>query len=323
MTAGKKAGATRIYNINLNQKYGFKNPVLNRGMFENYINSHKPSPFTLTLLKNPLLSDEEMSKLTGKSVGTIRRFLPTAIQSVIKGKPCIGNYKLNIPELLKLRNKQRNNGKETRGRKPCKKLTTFNGKIKKYIHARLLSLMLDEKSPKSGKVATLPFNFVLEEKIIKYKKLNELMFNGYEYGKDPIQKIKSRIQFKRQTKILKNNKSLAERVVMYNHDINDALLKERESDTYSHILTDYCGTYSTNKETIRHILEKDLVKVGGLVWITLCGRAKRGDSPKKDLPNLIKKSGGNRYKVHTIEGEKLFPYFTSQAMFTTILRRIK
>lgn len=346
MTAGQKAVATRIlqnadviassidvhsqlakrstYDVLLNHRYGFQNNELNRDMFVDYVKLYNPQGLTRILMENPLLSEEKMAKLAGKDVGTIRRFLLTAIQSVIKGKPCIGNFKLNIPELIKIRNKQRNNGMETRGRKPSRKLKTFNGQVKDVvIHNRLVSLIRDKKSPRSGVIATLPFNFVLEKKLLKYNELNELMIHGYEFGKDQSQVVKSRIQFKRQKRILRDDKELSNRVVMYNHDINDALLKEKESDRYAHIFVDYCGMYSTNKQTIQHILENNLVKVGGLIWITLCGRAKRGDSAKKDLPKLIKKAGGNRYKAHSIEGEKLFSYFTSQSMFTTILRRIK
>jgi hypothetical protein len=323
MTAGQKAGATRIYNRKLNERYGFKDPVLSRDMFEDYINLYNPQNLTRTLLENPLLSEQQMAKVAGKDVGTIRRFLPTAIQSVIKKKPCVGNFKLNIPELLKIRNKQRNNGVERRGRKPSRKLKSFNGEVKKILHNRLLGLIRNKRSPKNGVIATLPFDFVLEKRIIKHKDLNGLVFHGYEFGKDQIRAAKSRIQFKRQKKILRDDTQLANRVVMYNHDINDALLKENESDRYAHILVDYCGMYSTNKDAILHIIKNNLVKVGGLVWITLCGRAKRGDSAKKNLPKLIESAGGNRYKAHNIEGEKLFPYFTSQSMFTTILRRIK
>lgn len=208
-----------------------------------------------------------------------------------------------------------------------KPVQTFKSDGKTVVKKAILSCLLDKQSPKKGIVATLPFDFNFEKKLIKIPALSGLNFHGFEFAYHVAIGAESRKRFRSQKKTLRYNKKLAERVVMFNNNINDVLNKDF-SNRYAHILADYCGTFTVNGQTIEHIIKNDLVQVGGIIWVTLSGHDKNGGGTKSKLPALVKKAGGTRYKVEKIDGEKVYQYQSGvgqsgSPMYVMVIRRVK
>ncbi len=205
----------------------------------------------------------------------------------------------------------------------------INGE-KRVIRDFLTKLMLALASPKIGKVLTLPDEFLFEKSIAKIKQLAKLMFVGFEIHRTGVKTEKqARCVYKNQLRIIESTPSLKNRCLQLLKDINEYIMFETVEGSFAHILLDYCGTFSTNKKAIAHVLEYDLVKVGGLIWITLNARDKYDRNTNVNLIKLIKKSGGNRYKFELIDGiNPVYKYQGSDnrlgaPMYTVIIRRVK
>jgi len=201
---------------------------------------------------------------------------------------------------------------------------------KKVIRDFLTKLMLALVSPKIGKVLTLPDEFLFEKSIAKIKQLAQLVFIGFEIHRTGVKTEKqARTDYKNQLRIIESTPLLRNRCLQLLKDINEYIMFETREGSFAHILLDYCGTFSTNKQAIAHVIEHDLVKVGGLIWITLNARDKKDRNTNVNLLKLIKKSGGNRYKFELIDG--LNPIYKYQGsdnrlgapMYTAIIRRVK
>jgi len=187
---------------------------------------------------------------------------------------------------------------------------------------------LDSKSVKTGIVPTLPFNFEFEKMLIKIRALKGLYFNGYEYGYNKTKNTECRNHFKVQLRMLEEDKALAKRILVRFENINKVLVFGGENQ-YAHIFADYCGNFSTNKDAIEHIISNNLIKKGGLLWITLNSRSTNGDRDIKNvLPKFVEKIGGANYKIEKIEGEKAYSYKGSISgkgapTLALVVRRIK
>lgn len=328
--------------IRLNKSLGLKGKnTLTQQKIKSYIN-HYPSTTELVrgILNNVTESPEQIAKMTGRSVGTIRKFFIHSIESAILGVPKVG-LPLELPALKKALKLLKNERKETSvNNHEVNGKAVYSVREKDIIRDTIVNLMLDSRSPKTGIVPSLPYKFAMEEKILSKRALSGLTFHGYETGYAPGKGRLSKSVQIAQKKILSENKKLAKSVVMRYGNINDAV-QVGSSDQYAHILLDYCNSLTANRDAITYVLNNDLVKKGGIVEITLCARSHEQNS-KKQLAKLIKKYA-DRYRPEIIpqlknvqleknviasEVKGLHYYSSSERgmggiMYVLILRRIK
>lgn len=98
-------------------------------------------------------------------------------------------------------------------------------------------------------------------------------------------------------------------------------IKNAKKDTYSHLLLDFCQSLVTHAPDIELALANDIVKKGGIIWITVTsrlGRGYKGYNTKKELDNLIQIAGRGNYKIVEKVG-----YGTGAPMYSIIVQRIK
>lgn len=316
---------------NLNKELGITGNGITKVKIAQYLKRYpKTTGLVRQILNNVELSREELAKLTNKPIGVINRFYLASIESVLKNRPCIGTESLTI---LKRDTEKKVVVEKVRRGRPKKEKSTekeapplFKSRGKKVVKDKLVELLLDEKSPKQGVVATLPFEFDFEKKLIKMPKLNGLNFHGFEFAYNITQGIASKKRFRKQRKILRNNPQLASRFSMFNNNINDVLNRDFPN-RYAHIFADYCGAFSTNRSTIEYVLKNDLVVKGGLIWITLSSHDRRGGGVKTKLPQIVKTIGKDKYVIEKIDGKELYNYQGSSngyaPMFVMIIRRVK
>lgn len=312
---------------NLNKELGITGNGITKTKIANYLKRYpKTTDFVKQILNNIELTPKELAKLTGKPLGVVNRFYKASIESVLHNEPRIGKEPLNIIKIVAEEKKITHKKRKVKTSKVNEAPTLFKSKGKQVVKEKLVELLLNEKSPKKGIVATLPFEFDFEKQLIKMPQLDGLNFHGFEFAYNITQGVESRKRFKKQRKILRHNPKLASRFCMFNNNINDILNKDY-SERYAHIFADYCGAFSTNRKTIEHVIKNDLLVKGGLVWITLSAHDKKGGGVKTKLPELVKNIGGERYKIEEIAGEKLYRYQGSAngyaPMYVMIVRRIK
>lgn len=279
--------------IRLNKSLGLKGKrTLTQQKIKSYLSKY---PATTDLVKgilnNVTETPEQIAKVTGRSVGTIRKFFIHSIESVILGVPKVG-LPLELPALkkaLKLLKEDRKQSSATDH--VVKGKVVYSVPEKDIIRDAIVNMMLDKRSPKTGIVPSLPYKFAMEEKILAKRALTGLTFHGYEIGYAPGKSKESKKTQIAQRTILKNNKKLAKSVIMRYGNINDAI-QTGSSDQYAHILLDYCNSLSSNRDAINYVLKNNLVQKGGIVEITLSPRNQEGNSKLK-LEKLIQKFSTN------------------------------
>jgi hypothetical protein len=284
-----------------------------------YIATHNPNDRVRTFALNLHLDEKQLAKKTDTDLTSTKRFVSWVAESIVKNRKCIGKT-LTIPSLQRIW--KRNNPTKLKGK--------FVSDGKQIIHDRIIELLLDEKSPKCGVVATLAYMFSLEKKLIAIRKLQNLQFHSYEYPYDKKAKItKYNKVYRKQIRLLMRNKKLGGRCFALYTNINDMLHHETE-DRFSHLFLDYCGSITTNRDTLEMVMENNLVKMGGIIWVTLCSRSCKGDRVTQQLPELSERFS-DRYRIETIQNKKLFHYQScidkrkkrGKTMFTMLFRRIK
>lgn len=327
MTNTKKpahiAWETMRKNNSLNERYGLEKNTLTLKKIKDYLDNNPSSELISIILNNLNHEISFIAKKAGRTESTIKKFLLSAIQSVILGRPSIGKEKIKIKELIAF-STPKPKGKPGRPKvKEIPKIFTSSGK--NVVKDTIVKLLLDSRSPKSGIIATLPFEFDFEKKLVRMNELKDLNFHGYEAAYNISQFSESKKRFRKQKKILNSDDVLRDRVTMYNHNINDMLMKEK-SDRYSHLFMDYCGALSTNKETISHVIKNNVVQKGGLIWITLSGHDVSGGTKHK-IQQLVKNVGGNSYELEKIEGQPVYQYQgrggRGATMYVVLIRRVK
>jgi len=307
LNAQQRAWITR----RLNAKKEVKSEKITLDSINKYLkNRPETSELLRTILFNLNLSDSALAKKTNKDELVIKRFRTYAITSVMGKQVYAGGG-------IKKKKKQKQNV-----------ATDYKSNGKTIIREAVMKMLLDSKSVKTGIVPTLPFNFEFEKMLIKKPELKGLYFNGYEFGYNKTKNVECRKHFKVQLKMLEKDKTLASRILMRFENINKVLVFGGENQ-YAHIFADYCGNFSTNKDAIEHIISNNLIKKGGLLWITLNARSTNGDRNLKEvLPNFVEKVGGTNYKIEKIEGEKAYSYKGSISgkgapTIALVVRRIK
>lgn len=289
-----------------------------------YISTHNPNDRIRTFALNLHLDENQLAKKTDTDLTSTKRFIPWVAESIVKNRKRIGKT-LTIPALKDYRDRMDGHFESIRTSKKGK----FVSDGKQIIHDRITELLLDDKSPKQGVVATLAYMFKLEQRLAGIRELNNLQFHSYEYPyKKKVKITKFNKVYRSQLRLLMRNKKLAKRCFALFANINDMLQHESE-DRFAHLFLDYCGSITTNGKTLDMVMEKNLVKRGGIIWVTLCSRSCKGDRVTKQLPEILKKHSV-RYQIETIKGRKLFSYQSKmdkrkkrgRTMFTMLIRRV-
>ncbi|HRC81884.1 MAG TPA: hypothetical protein PLF27_10910 [Sedimentibacter sp.] len=271
------------------------------GRIKKYLTENpKTTGISRYVLEHWHLSDKQISALTGYSVGTVSRF-----------------RKLNILRMNgKLKKKGSANG------------ISYKSSGKREIRNAVYELLLDKRSPKEGIVPTLPFNFDFEKVIVSNPKLKGLQFWGFEFPYNATKRKESLKQWHKQHEILSVNSKLSNRVTMFFKNINDVLENSTEG-MFAHVFADYCGTLMSNESAIRSVFENKIVKVGGIVWITISPRNNQGrKNTIGELLYIIEQSAGNSFKSEKIHGANVFRYTGSDSgagspMYAVAFRRVK
>lgn len=315
-SSANKAWQTIRQNDAINKHFGLKKGTITKKKIEAYLEKYpQTSEFVVTLLQNCGHSISFLMKKTGKSRRVVVGFLLGALESVIQDTPMIGK-KLITPALANYSK----GGTPTEEKTVTKKGGSFyKTETKEKVHNAILSLLNESGTPKSGMVATLPYHFALENKIIADKNLNGLNFQGYEGAYNVTKGRESKLTFKRQRRILFENPQLASRISIAYGNINHVLGIEKPN-RYAYIFADYCGQYKSNKQTIRHIIANDVVVQNGFIWVTF---STRNGFPDAELKALVKEAGRGNYRFVPIEGEEIYHYAESGAMCTALIQRVK
>lgn len=316
--------------IRMNERFGLQKNRLSQSKIDRFLETQNPNQRIRNFVLNLHLSEEKLAKRTGTELGATRRFLPWVVQSVLDNQSRVGKPLTN-PDLIRYRNRQ-----------TAKTFATSNGGKyvsdgKKIIHNRLKELVQDDASPKEGVVLTLAYMFSLEKELIKLPALRNLFFHSCEYPYQKKNKItKYNRVYRKQIRMLMRNKKLGERCLALFSNINDVLQHESE-DRFAHLFLDYCGSVTTNGKVVDMVMQKNLVKLGGIIWVTLCSRSCKGDRVTKILPEIAKKHQNN-YRVEQViptnglnRDNRLFAYQSKmdkrkkrgKTMFTMMFRRIK
>lgn len=290
---------------------------LNQSTIKKYLSEITPSGLSLGILQNWRKSDDELVKKLNTTLSNIQRF-----------------RKLNVLWINQWLAGERKGGKKyvprELGSRKKKIVPSFVSDGKGLVKEVLLKKIIDKRSPREGTIATLPFLWDFEKQIVKIPSLKGLKFQGYEFAVTADKARASRKTFKQSTKILNEDKELSKRCILFNHNINDVLNKET-TERYAHIFADYCGAYSTNADTIAHILNSKVLLKNGLLWVTVSSHDKHSNGGTKDLlPELVRKANKSmyRYMIEKIDGKKVFQYQGSKSgsgapMYTMIIRRVK
>jgi len=309
----------------MNDKLGLVRNRITTQKINQFIETNNPNERVRSIALNLHLDNEVLAKRTNTSIRSVKSFVPWIAEWILKNESRIGK-RITTPALKRYRQGmiEKNSAFSTT------KAGKYQSDGKTEIHNRVTELLLDDASPKQGVVATLAYMFNLEKKLVTNPRLKDLQFHSYEYPylkKGKI--IKYNKVHRKQLRLLMRNKLLGEKCMAFFANINDVLRHETE-DRFAHLFLDYCGSISTNGKTLEMVLQRKLVKKGGIVWVTFCSRSLSGDSAQRGLPSIAQQHSEN-YRVEPILGHKLFRYKSrmdkrkkrGNTMFTMLLRRIK
>lgn len=328
-----KAWETIRFNKKVGRRYGLgDNYTLQK--IQKYIEKFNPTEFVKEILLLSNHSEAFIAKKVRKPIYQIKRFLPSAIQSVVMNTPQIGK-KVVVPEIVaymdngspkKVSKAGRPKGSKNKSKKVVKSesaFASFKHEGKDSVHDNLERLMLQPISPKKGEVATLAGDLNFEFRLYGHKRLKRMNYHSFEdsysVGKTNI----SNIRYVEQQRFLEKHSKFASRVSLTKGNINHFITKVKEN-TYIHLFLDYCNSLDKNEKCVREILKNNVVQENGLVWLTFSTRS--GSKDIKDrLPKMFKEF--NNYKLEELKGENIRKVssgiYCYNKMYVMILRRVK
>jgi hypothetical protein len=134
----------------------------------------------------------------------------------------------------------------------------FKGENKNKIRTIYIDY-LNKSNRKSGKFFTLPSKDCMFEIALNMLVDNNFHYIACEYDKSKFMDMK--------------RKSADKNLWMdCYHTKSENVLKNAETDDFSHMFVDWCGTAPTYESEVRTIIDNNLVKVGGLIGLTFAQR---------------------------------------------------
>ena len=191
----------------------------------------------------------------------------------------------------------------------------WGGKEKAYARNQFFKAVINSKLH-TGKVLTLSAStFILEEML--YKAGMRLKFLSCECEKSVYNSLLMNI----------NKVKNARKFMLTPHlGIMEDKIKSAKANEYSHLFLDYCRTLFTHRGEIVMALKKNIVKVGGVITITLSQRVamsklsknNEDTNSKIELMKIINKY--KNYQFVSIDGYK---DTKGDTMLWAIIKRIK
>lgn len=143
---------------------------------------------------------------------------------------------------------------------------------------KLVSEYIGNVLGRNPKILTLPCNKWLWEKEVLQNK-PESKFVGVEYNNDVYNKM---------VKHYTEDSSLQKSVIsMYNCPMSEVISRTK-TEEYSHMILDYCGVINSFEDEIEEVLTRDLVKVEGIISITLSKTGRCNGIEGKTISNTLK-----------------------------------
>lgn len=154
--------------------------------------------------------------------------------------------------------------------------TEFKGSEKGKIRDLFISHLMKYGIRKAGKFFSLPSGKCQFE-----IQLNTEMDNNFKYDV-----VERNINFPNiYDEMLNTIVSKKIKTSSISNCYSREVLLTKNSNYYSHIFADWCATYTTLEDEVRHIIFNNLVKVGGLVGFTFSLRDEKGKDFHKTVLN--------------------------------------
>ena len=237
-----------------------------------------------------------------------------------------------LPKVLKV--------KTTKAKKPTKKKVEVivntvldenpflnDGGVKKQEAREMMVKYIIGSGILDGEILTLPNVKCIIEKML-LKKSKKFEFQACELNEEVYNKMLLTIA-EGKLPISVNRGGIAKKI------------NEARENQYSHLILDYCGQLATFHKEIKHAIQKNIVRVGGTIHITLNKRISRGteafyermetlNPPKESNPKLrednrseqclntfINRIGGDGYAL-----KDTLPYKDKSSMVLMVIQRI-
>lgn len=130
-----------------------------------------------------------------------------------------------------------------------------DGKYKKLARLKMAK-HIDDTKLKFGRVLTLPWKEWALEKVVSENASKLLSYDACESNPAVF------------LEMVANSRIVGRRNVCYPTPISDRIYAAKEG-TYDHALLDYCGALDKQKEELMYALQNNIVKVGGIIAVTL------------------------------------------------------
>jgi hypothetical protein len=200
----------------------------------------------------------ESSRSIGEKFGVKYQTISHVLINLKKRGEIDINESFNQQNKLRLNTKRYEKKKQKLSEPKKVKFKNFDGVGKKECR-KIVSEMIGSVPSRFPKILTLPSsNWLWEKEILKQKSTSR--FIGVEHDKKT---------FNLMVKKYTENEDLLNSVIgLYNRPIGEIIEKSNTND-FDHMILDYCGMINTYKLEIEDVVQRDLVKVGGIISVTL------------------------------------------------------
>lgn len=154
--------------------------------------------------------------------------------------------------------------------------TNHNGAGKMECR-RIVSEYIGKVAGRNPKILTLPSDkWIWEKEILKCK--SESKFTAVEYNTEI---------FNEMVKNYAKSPELSNSVeCMYNCPMSEVITKSK-TDEFSHMILDYCGLINSFQEEINEVLTRDIVRIDGIISITLSKSSRHNNDSGKEISNIL------------------------------------
>ena len=239
-----------------------------------------------TIQNNPNLTNKELSQMLGCTTQKVSANKIALNKQVNKQATSFDILKKIEADISKVKKEVKKN------KKSITKLTNTyvnsGGVNKEIARNKMVDYVLNSKL--SGKILSLPFStWTIEKKILN--KSNSYNFLGVERDKNT---------FKDMRKAIRGTQLPFE---VFNGDVNQKIYGTKR-ESYSHMILDYCGTLNTIVHELEYAIERELLQVGGMMFITMTRTLRKiaHNERLNDFASLVDNSDRNVMSDMVIKG---------------------
>lgn len=193
---------------------------------------------------------------------------------------------------------------------------------KKQIARNVIVNAIKLSNVLTGTILSLPSYTLFIELMLEKLVSRKYSFIGCER--------EEKVYFRMLKNIIKNKLKMS----TYFGSISEKIMQAKENE-YSHLILDYCGQLTTFSDEIIYAIKNNIVKVNGVIAVTLCERSNPYDTMLAKIRNLkpsdensnssqdaivtyFTKVSGFNYRI-----ESVTRYRDTQAMILVILKRVE